>query len=59
MKRLLPKITMHDLQTAGVIFVGAFVGALMKGGPVTSSLIYSALGAGVVALVHAYLGKDA
>lgn len=59
MKRFLPKITKHDLQTAAVIFVGAFAGALMKGGPITSALIYSALGAGIGALAHAYFGKDA
>lgn len=59
MKKFLPKITRHDLDTALVIFVTAFAGAVVKGGPVTTSLIVSALGAGVGALIHTYLGKGA
>lgn len=59
MKRFLPKFTMHDLQTAGVIFVMAFVGAVLKGGPLTTSLLMSAAIAGASAVAHTYLGKGA
>ncbi len=59
MKRFLPKFTMHDLQTAGVIFVMAFVGTVVKGGPVTTNLLLSAAIAGATAVVHSYLGKGA
>jgi hypothetical protein len=59
MKRLLPKITKHDIETAGVIFFAAFVSTLLKGGSVTQSLLISAVGAGLAALAHTYLGKGA
>jgi len=59
MKRLLPKFTKHDLQTAGVIFLTAFAGAVVKGGSISTALILSAAIAGVSAVVHTYLGKGA
>lgn len=59
MKRFLPKFTMHDLQTAGVVFAMAFVGTVVKGGPVTTSLLLSAAIAGLTAVAHSYLGKGA
>jgi hypothetical protein len=59
MKRLLPKITLHDVQTAAIIFVMAFAGTLLKGGSVSKSLLISAVGAGLGALAHTYLGKGA
>lgn len=57
MKRLLPKFTVHDAQTAAIIFVMAFAGTLLKGGSVSKSLLISAVGAGLGALAHTYLGK--
>lgn len=59
MKRLLPKFTLHDVQTAAIIFVMAFGGTLLKGGSVDKSLLISAVGAGLGALAHTYLGKGA
>jgi len=59
MKRFLPKFTVHDLQTAGVIFLMAFVGTVLKGGPLTTNLLVSAAIAGASAVVHTYLGKGA
>lgn len=59
MKKFLPKFTMHDLQTAGVVFVMAFVSAVAKGGPLTTNLLLSAAIAGASAVVHSYLGKAA
>ena len=59
MKRLIPKFTVHDVQTAAIIFVMAFGGALLKGGPINKSLLISAVGAGLGALAHTYLGKGA
>lgn len=59
MKRLLPKFTLHDVQTAAIIFGMAFIGTLLKGGPVDQSLLISAVGAGVGAVLHTYLGKGA
>lgn len=57
--KFLPKFTMHDLQTAGVIFVMAFVGTVLKGGPLTTNLLVSAAIAGAAAVAHTYLGKGA
>lgn len=59
MKKLLPKFTKHDLQTAGVIFAMAFVGTILKGGPLTTNLLVSAAIAGAAAVAHTYLGKGA
>lgn len=59
MRKLLPKFTVHDVQTAAIIFGMAFIGTLLKGGPVSQSLLISAVGAGVGALLHTYLGKGA
>ena len=59
MRRLLPKFTVHDVQTAAIIFAAAFIGALLKGGSVNQSLLISAVGAGLGALAHTYLGKGA
>lgn len=59
MKRFLPKFTLHDVQTAALIFGAAFVSTLLKGGSVNQSLLISAVGAGVGALLHTYLGKGA
>lgn len=55
--KFLPKLTMHDLQTAGVIFIMAFVGTVLKGGALTTNLLLSAAIAGVSAVAHSYLGK--
>jgi hypothetical protein len=55
----LPKFTIHDAQTALLIFVAAFVSTVLKGGSVTTGLLLSAASAGVAALVHTYLGKGA
>jgi hypothetical protein len=49
----------HDVQTAVIIFVMAFAGTLLKGGSVNQSLLISAVGAGLGALAHTYLGKGA
>ena len=57
--KFLPKFTLHDVQTAAIIFVMAFVGTLLKGGSVSNSLLISAVGAGIGALAHTYLGKGA
>jgi hypothetical protein len=57
--KFLPKFTLHDVQTAVIIFVMAFIGTLLKGGSVTQSLLISAVGAGVGAVAHTYLGKGA
>lgn len=57
--KFLPKFTKHDLQTAAVIFVMAFAGALVKGGPLTTNLLLSAAIAAASAVVHTYLGKAA
>ena len=51
------KLHRHDLETAGVIFFTAFVSTLLKGGSVSKSLLISAVGAGIGALAHTYLGK--
>lgn len=59
MKRLLPKFTLHDVQTGVIIFVMAFGGTLLKGGSINQSLLISAVGAGLGALAHTYLGKGA
>ena len=59
MKKLLPKFTLHDVQTAAIIFGMAFIGTLLKGGSVSTSLLISAAGAGLGALLHTYLGKGA
>ena len=59
MKRFLPKFTLHDVQTAAIIFGMAFIGTLLKGGSVSKSLLISAVGAGFGALLHTYLGKGA
>lgn len=59
MRRFLPKFTLHDVQTAAIIFVMAFAGTLLKGGSVSKSLLISAVGAGLGALAHTYLGKGA
>jgi hypothetical protein len=59
MKRLLPKFSKHDVETAIIIFVMAFAGTLLKGGSVSKSLLISAVGAGLGALAHTYLGKGA
>jgi hypothetical protein len=57
MGRIFPKFTRHDLDTAAVIFFAAFVSTLLKGGSASQSLLISAVGAGIGALAHTYLGK--
>lgn len=59
LKKLLPSFTNHDLETAAVIFFAAFGSTLLKGGSVSQSLLISAVGAGLAALAHTYLGKGA
>lgn len=59
MKNLLPKFTRHDVETAAVVFIAAFGSALAKGGSVNKSLLFSAITAGISAVIHTYLGKGA
>lgn len=48
----------HDVETGLVIFAMAFVGTLMKGGSLSTSLLISAAVAGAGAVIHTFLGKN-
>lgn len=54
-----PKFTKHDVYTAAAIFGAAFVSTLAKGGSLDKTLLFSAVAAGIAAVIHTYLGKDA